>query len=105
MTCVRIPYNNRFRFTENVALRKSTWQLHPISDLKVSSDFAVDGRKSNLSLKGGECTASVYSKTTAEWRVDLGKVLSIHNIFIQYATKNQERGERRFDPVFKLDCT
>ena len=80
-------------FAENLALGKSTWQLHPLIDAKYSSSRAVDGKKSNLALYGGECTASAFIKSTAEWRVDLGHVQSIHHIFIQYATNNQVWGE------------
>ena len=53
----------------------------------------MDGKKSNLDLYGGECTASAFIKSTAEWRVDLGHVQSIHHIFIQYATNNTVWGE------------
>lgn len=80
-------------FAENLALGKSTWQLHPLFYAKHSASRAVDGKKSNLDLYGGECTASAFSRSTAEWRVDLGHVQSIHHIFIQYATNNTVWGE------------
>nr|XP_022294925.1 platelet endothelial aggregation receptor 1-like [Crassostrea virginica] len=71
---------------ENLALRKSTWQLHPLPLEGFSAERAVDGQKSNLAEFGGECTVSAYGKLTAEWRVELGKILSIHHIVIHYAT-------------------
>ena len=80
-------------FSENLALGKSAWQLHSYLDVKYSANRAVDGNRSNLAWWGGECTASVFRKPIAEWRVDLGKVSSIHHIFIQYATNNQVWGE------------
>ncbi|XP_078329051.1 uncharacterized protein LOC144623935 isoform X1 [Crassostrea virginica] len=74
---------------ENLALDKSAWQLNPLSDhYKYSANRTVDGRKSDLSELGGECTASSPS-TTARWWVDLGTVQSIHHLFILYATGNQ----------------
>ena len=66
-----------------MALHKAAWQQHPHGDNEFNASLAVDGRKSNLSILGGECVVSAYDKT-AEWRVDLKEVLSIHHIAIQY---------------------
>ena len=49
---------------------------------------AVDGRYAGV----GHCTRSADEKRTAEWRVDLGGVFSIHHIFIQYRTGNVNWG-------------
>lgn len=75
---------------ENIALNKPAWQQYPYHPFlgMFDADRAVDGYKSNLDLFGGHCTFSDYEKSTAEWGVDLGRVLSIHYIFIQYATNN-----------------
>lgn len=68
---------------DNVALHKAAWQQHPHGNDEFNASLAVDGRKSNLSILGAECVVSAVD-TTAEWRVDLKEVLSIHHIAIQY---------------------
>ncbi|XP_078328107.1 uncharacterized protein LOC111113681 [Crassostrea virginica] len=74
---------------ENLALHKSAWQLAPASGgYEHSANRAVDGKKSNLTELGGECTASSFNQTTALWWVDLGTLQSIHHLLIQYATGN-----------------
>ena len=81
-------------FIENLALGKPAWQVNPLSsDYENSANRAVDGRKSDLSELGGECTASSVGRTTAMWWVDLGTLQSIHHIIIQYAAGNQVWGK------------
>ncbi|XP_022305270.2 uncharacterized protein LOC111112174 isoform X2 [Crassostrea virginica] len=69
---------------ENVALHKPAWQKHPYVNNAFGASLAVDGKKTDLSEFGGECVASSFG-STAEWRVDLKGVLSIHHIAIQYS--------------------
>ena len=85
-------------FTENLALKKETWQLNPYypSSLFVwTSDKAVDGLKSDLTAVGRQCTISGNYKTRAEWRVDLGGIFSVHHIFIYYRTEKAMQGNTR----------
>ena len=83
-------------FTENLALRKKAWQNNSFYDrskyVYLGANRAVDGRKQNLSLEGGQCAVSKGSSPTSEWRVDLGGISSIHHIFIQYMTNNEAWG-------------
>lgn len=77
--------------TENIALNKPAWQQNP--EKLYGPERAVDGIKFDLYIYGGHCTESYSGFSTAEWRVDLGEVLSIHHIFIQYATNNDFWGK------------
>ena len=52
---------------------------------------AVDGNASDTSVRGGMCALS-WAGETAEWRVDLGGVLSIDHVYILYRTENHAWG-------------
>lgn len=83
----KIPYHS-----ENLAFGKPTWEQHPWpeSDVDFGSENAVDGLYTDRG-QGGQCTISENKKTTAEWRVDLGGVVSIGHIDIHYRTDNVPR--------------
>lgn len=84
-------YKQKFIFilSENLALNKPTWQKHPWSDPKrdFGSENAVDGFYSDRGIKG-QCTINADGFYTAEWRVNLGSVVSIKYINIYYRTDN-----------------
>lgn len=73
---------------ENLALGKDTWQQNPWP--KQSADFgsenAVDGKYTDCSQSGGQCTINDDGKYHATWRVDLGSMVSISQINIFYRT-------------------
>lgn len=78
-------YYNQNSIPENVALNKPAWQQHPHSTYtEWGADLAVDGRYSYLDSNTRQCALLDIGKSTAEWRVDLKGVHSIHHIFIYY---------------------
>lgn len=82
---------------ENVALRKSAWQLHPYENPylrdSMNASKAVDGLKTDLSSSGHQCTLSANFKDQALFSVDLGSVFGIHHITIYYRTDNVPWGK------------
>lgn len=77
-------------FTVNIALNKPAYlqyQYMP-GDIRYDASNAVDGRKSELRLSGGQCASSYPQKQTATWWVNLTSIQSIHHITIFYMTGN-----------------
>lgn len=75
--------------TENVALKKPAGQIYTyLSRHQFRAERAVDGQKSDLSSSGQQCAISGAGQSTVESRVDLGQVISIHHVFIQYMKEN-----------------
>ena len=56
------------------------------------AELAVDGRYTDMLFDGGQCAASDWGQTTAEWRVDLEGVKYIHHMLIQHVTGNRVWG-------------
>lgn len=90
-------YKLLWNFSDNIALHKIAWQLHPYENPNdrdfLNASNAVDGLKTNLSFAGRQCTQSKNYVYEAEWRVDLGAVLGIHHITIYYRTDNVKWGK------------
>lgn len=96
MKCFKALYKNKqfSCFSENIALHKSAWQLHPYEYRNYDASRAVDGLKTNLQATAYQCTISEDNYKTALWRVDLGDILGVHHITIYYRTDNDPWGKR-----------
>lgn len=72
-------------FSVNIALNKPAYQQHPLNpnDNTRNARNAVDGRKSDLTWEGGQCSTSA-GRETATWWVNLTGIRSIHHINIYY---------------------
>lgn len=80
-------------FTVNIALNKPAYlqyQYRP-GDKIYDASNAVDGRKSDLRVGGGQCASSAPDQQTATWWVNLTSIQSIHHITIYFATENLSR--------------
>ncbi|XP_052693845.1 protein draper-like isoform X1 [Crassostrea angulata] len=77
-------------FTVNIALNKPAYMQYQYmpGDKIYDASNAVDGRKSELRLSGGQCASSDPQKQTATWWVNLTSIQSIHHITIFYMTGN-----------------
>lgn len=84
-------YMDDIQGLDNLALRKFTWKSHPWPNKgrNFRSENAVDGLYTDRSAAGGQCTISDDGIYSAEWGVDLGKVVSISYIKIYYRTDNK----------------
>lgn len=74
-----------FYFSVNIALNKPAQLQHRLilNDNTSDARNAVDGRKSDLTWDGGQCSPSA-GRETATWWVNLTDIRSIHHITIYY---------------------
>lgn len=83
---IKTLFFRKFSFRE-IYLATASW---PEPNVDFGSENAVDGLYTDRG-QGGQCTISENKQTTAEWRVDLGSVVSISHIVIRYRTDNIPR--------------
>ncbi|XP_078329082.1 uncharacterized protein LOC111114425 isoform X2 [Crassostrea virginica] len=86
---------------ENLALNKPAWQNGSFESY-TGADRAVDGQYTDLLGWAEPCAVSELGQSTAEWRVDLGGVKSIHHVFVQYATDNDLWDEYKYHTAYFL---
>lgn len=90
---MKLAYRRTFCFQiENVGYNKSAWEHYPNNNREWGAERAVDGLYSDLTAAGGQCTISDNYQSTAEWRVDLGRIHIIHHIVIYYRTEHIDSG-------------
>eukprot|EP00105_Crassostrea_gigas_P037367 XP_019921515.1 PREDICTED: multiple epidermal growth factor-like domains protein 6 isoform X2 [Crassostrea gigas] len=83
----------------NVALNKPAYQQFPHGYIRdfytLDASNAVDGRKSDLSGRRGQCALS-QTRQTATWWVNLTTIHSIHHITIYFRTDNKPWGPSNY---------
>lgn len=76
--------------SENIALQKSVSENNAWEGSENwKGENAVDGRYWDRTAGGGQCVISENNRETAEWRVDLERIVSISHINIYYRTDNK----------------
>ncbi|XP_065925796.1 multiple epidermal growth factor-like domains protein 10 isoform X3 [Magallana gigas] len=73
---------------ENLALNKPAYEEYPYNDVNTDASKAVDGLKTNLRGRAGQCSVSAQGQPTSTWWVNLTSTRSIHDIRIYYRTDN-----------------
>lgn len=69
-----------------MALHQPTFQLNPV----YTSRNLVDGKKTDLSLGGNQCTTTAENKAFAMWWVDLKNTRRIERIRV-YSRRNDKK--------------
>ncbi|XP_062570775.1 protein draper-like, partial [Saccostrea cucullata] len=85
---------------ENLAYNRPAWQTSS-HDLNVGPLRAVDGRKTDFSHTGYQCSISANLRKQATWWVNLTEIRSIRDVIIYYRTGNKNWDENNgFTPRF-----